>query len=110
MQREVRNIIFTDHAIERLQQRRITQLMVVSAIRSPDSSYIEDDGDTKFIKTIDRRQLHVVGHWKTDQLQWLIKSAWVRGENDAKPSLFKSLLDLASKIIRALTSSSNRRR
>jgi hypothetical protein len=102
MQREVRNVIFTDHAIERLQQRRITQPMVVSTIQSPDRKQLEDDGDTKFIKTIDGRNLHVVGHWESDENKWLVKSAWVRGEDDVKPSLLKMLFDLALKLVRSI--------
>lgn len=99
MQREIRNIIFTHHAIERLQLRRITQDMVVQTVYKPDRKEPEDDGDIKFIKTINGRNLHVIGHWEADEDKWLIKSAWVRGEDDPKPSLIGQIIALLRKLL-----------
>ncbi len=78
-------IVYTDHARERMDQRRITPAMVSAAVTSPDRSHLEDDGDTKFIKTINGRKLHVVANYQTDEGKWLIISTFVRGENDALP-------------------------
>lgn len=82
MKREHKNIIFTNHALERLQLRRITQEMVVNAIQKPDKKERESDGDMEFIKLINNRKVHVIAHYLDDEKQWLVKSTWVRGEAD----------------------------
>ena len=91
MQREYKQVIFTNHAVERLQLRRISQDMVVATVRQWEKKRDEDDGDTQFIKTIQGREVHVVGHYLTDEKKWLVKSAWVRGEDDPKPLLQRLL-------------------
>lgn len=82
MQREYRHIVFTNHALERLQLRRITQEMVASAIYEPDRREREADGDIEFIKTIQGRKVHVIAFRLNDEQKWLVKSTWVRGESD----------------------------
>jgi hypothetical protein len=101
MQREYKNVLFTDHALQRMKRRRITQEMIVSTIKKPDRQERETDGDTKFIKVIDKRNLHVVSLYLQDQKKWLVKSAWVRGEEDPKP-LWLQILTLPVRIIRGL--------
>lgn len=91
-QREYKNVLFTDHALQRLKHRRITQDMIVSAIKQPDRKALEDDGDTKFIKVINQRNLHVVSVYLKDEKKWLVKSVWVRGEEDPKPLWLRILL------------------
>lgn len=85
MQREYDNVILTDHAMQRLRLRRITPDMVVRTIKSPDRRELEADGDTEFIKTINKRKLHVISRYMDDQKRWLVISAWVRGEEDPQP-------------------------
>lgn len=97
MQREVNNVIFSDHALQRLRRRRISQDMVVHAIQSPDRRQPESDGDMKFIKEINSRKLHVVSHYLDDEKKWLVVSAWVRGEDDPKP-LWQRLLAFALRL------------
>lgn len=99
MEREIKAVIFTNHAHERLRQRRITQKMVVQAIQQPDRTEKEDDGDTKFTKTINGRALQVIGHWETDENKWLVKSAWVRGEEDTPPSVIGQMIALIQRIL-----------
>lgn len=82
MQREYKQIIFTDHALERLELRRITQAMVAQTIAAPDKTEQEPDGDTEFIKTIQGRKVHVIAYRRPDNQKWLVKSTWVRGEAD----------------------------
>ena len=82
MQREYRHIVFTNHALERLQLRRISQEMVASAIYEPDEREREADGDVEFIKTIQGRKVHVIAYRLNDEQKWLVKSTWVRGETD----------------------------
>jgi hypothetical protein len=91
MQREYHDVLFTKHAMERMRLRRITQDMVIAAIKKPDQKKLEDDGDTKFMRTLDDRPLHVVSTYLTDEKKWLVKSVWVRGEDDPQP-LWKRLL------------------
>jgi Domain of unknown function (DUF4258) len=76
------NIEYTKHAMERMQLRAITEEMILKTIRNPDSTYIEDDGDTKFIRKVDGVKLHVVCKPLPDEAKWLVKSTWVRGEDD----------------------------
>ncbi len=76
------NIKYTRHARERMELRAISDEMVLQTIRDPDSTYIEDDGDTKFIRQVEGVQLHVVCKPLPDEAKWLVKSTWVRGEDD----------------------------
>lgn len=99
MQREYENVIFTDHALERIRTRRITQDMIVRTIKSPDRREREDDGDTKFIKDINTRSVHVVSRYLDDQKRWLVISAWVRGEEDPKP-LWQQVFSLLGRLLR----------
>ena len=99
MQREYENVIFTDHALKRLRRRRITADMVVRTIQKPDRRELEADGDTKFIKDIQTRKVHVVSRYLDDQQRWLVISAWVRGEEDPKP-LWLRLLMLPLRLFR----------
>lgn len=48
----------------------------------PDRTYLEDDGDTKFICRVDGARLHVVCKPVPEEDKWLVKSTWVRGEDD----------------------------
>ncbi|GEM_PF-1072582 len=76
------SIAYTRHARERMELRAITEEMVLKAIRHPERTYIEDDGDTKFISRVDGVRLHVVCKPLPDEGKWLVKSTWVRGEDD----------------------------
>lgn len=79
-------LILTDHAIERMVLRRVSRGMVQSAIDHPDRRKAEADGDTQFIKEFRGRDLHVVALPKPDG-DWLVKTVWVRGEDDPNPVL-----------------------
>lgn len=85
-------IIYTTHAEERMKQRKVSKTQIESAVRIPDEQKLEDDGDTRFIKSIRRpdkkmRALHVVGKPIEKRFlfitsKWLIKTVYVRGEED----------------------------
>lgn len=84
MNKHYKSLIFTDHAVERLDSRSITQEMVYQVVSSPQSSHHNGE-TTKYIKTIQDRKVHVVAqHLKADH-KWLIISVWVRGEEDQQP-------------------------
>lgn len=84
----MRKIIYTDHANERMYLRNISKSLVRSALDHHDEIEHEEDGDIKFIKQVKRsgnnRKLHVIAKPLPDEGKdtWLIKTVWVRGEND----------------------------
>jgi hypothetical protein len=80
-----KNFILTNHAEERMQLRRITHDMIAKTIQKPDERESEADGDIQFIRTLNKRQVHVVAKYLDDEGKWLVKSVWVRGEDDPKP-------------------------
>ena len=83
-------LIMTHHAIERKWQRRISQRMIDQAVRAPDGSKRESDGDTQFHKTISGRKIHVVAFPKARD-EWVVKTVWVDDEPDPHP-LWKFLI------------------
>ncbi len=93
MSNAYKNIILTNHTEERMALRRISREMILSTVQKPDSQEKEADGDTQFVKTINKRPLHVVAAYLKDEKKWLIKTVWVRGEDDPQP-LWKRLLRL----------------
>ena len=85
------DVVFTNHAQERMKQRSVSKDMVLQAVRKPDRTNAEADGDTKFIRDISGRQIHVVCKPLPDEKMWLVKSVWVRGEDDRKATLLSRL-------------------
>lgn len=77
-------IILTDHARERMMVRRISQRMIQQTLENPQGSEKEDDGDTQFYRTLDGRRVHVVAK-PLERNEWLIKTVWVKGEEDPSP-------------------------
>jgi hypothetical protein len=85
-------IIYSNHAQERMTQRKVSKAQIANTIQSPDQRLYEDDGDTRFIKSIRRqdkqmRPLHVVAKPLKKRFflitsQWLVKTIYVRGEED----------------------------
>ncbi len=99
MDKNYHNLVFTDHALERIRLRTISQDQVRQVLLNPDKEFPNDkSGQTKFIRRINTRIIHVVGKYLTDQKKWLIISVWVRGENDPVPLVWK-LITLPFKII-----------
>lgn len=103
-----KNIILTNHAEQRMKLRRITPEMIAKTIQKPDEREPETDGDIKFIRTLEKRPVHVVAKYLDDEKKWLVKSVWVRGEDDPKP-LWLRLIMLPIAIIRRLLMPSKRR-
>lgn len=97
----MKDLVLTDHAVERMVVRRIPRGLVRAAIDAPDQRKAEDDGDTQFIKEVSGRQVHVVAKPLPDRGKgvWLIKTVWVRGEDDPNP-LVKGILTFAVRIFR----------
>lgn len=84
MKREYKNVIFTDHAIQRLKRRRISQDMAVDAVRKPDRKQAEDDEKTRFVREIKGRNVQIVATYLKDEQQWMVVTGWVRGEDDPR--------------------------
>ncbi|MCC6710783.1 MAG: DUF4258 domain-containing protein [Candidatus Pacebacteria bacterium] len=91
-----KNLVFTKHAGERVQDRSLTKDMVYQAISFPDKTYHNQD-NYKFIRTIGDRKIHVVAT-PIENNRYLVISTWVRGEDDREPLVWQ-LLTLPFKII-----------
>jgi len=86
-------LIYTDHAFERMYLRDISQSLVQTALDHPEDTEYEADGDTQFIKNVQRsggkKELHVVAKPLPNEGKntWLIKTVWIDGESDPKALL-----------------------
>jgi hypothetical protein len=78
------SVIFTHHAEERMQKRRIAQSDIERTISKPDKSFPgKKPGTVKFIRRIDHRNHQVVAKLLENKKDWLVLSVWVRGEDDS---------------------------
>lgn len=85
---QTENLIFTKHALERMERRGISKEMIRRTLSNPDITVPghnpKKDDQVKFIKTINSRRLHVVATLLPEK-KWLIVSSWVKGEEDKIP-------------------------
>jgi hypothetical protein len=95
---EYKNVIFTRHGLQRLYLRNISKEMAVQAIQLPDKKEKEPGENAKFIKSIGGREVHIVATYLRSERQWMVVSAWVRGEDD--PPLWKRIMRMAIYYIR----------
>lgn len=109
---EYQGLIFTKHALDRLNSRSISKDAVVEVLRYPtETKPTGKQNTTKFIKTVNNRLIHVVATYLDNQKTWLIVSVWVRGEED-QASLswlllswpFKALWWLVRRVVKVITS------
>jgi len=90
MEREHQGFIFSNHALDRVKDRSVTQDAVASVLRNPDKTFPgKKPGTTKFIRTLNDRKMHVVASYLADQKKWLVVSVWVRGEEDTVPLVWQ---------------------
>lgn len=105
--------ILTTHARERLKQRWITEDAIESVLRSPDRTEPgTKPGTVKFVRTINGRQVQVIGKYLDDQDRWLVLSVWVRGEDDKAPLMWQLItlpFILAWKLIKLAFGSKKKR-
>ncbi|MDQ3008580.1 MAG: DUF4258 domain-containing protein [bacterium] len=86
MGKEYQGFIFSNHALERINDRSLTMEMVAKTLQHPDKTYPADKPNmTKFIRTLHKRKVHVVASYLPDTKKWLVVSTWVRGEDDKVP-------------------------
>lgn len=77
------SIIFTNHAQERMDLRRLARSDIERTLSNPDRTIPgKKQGTVKFIKQIDGRNHQVVAKLLENQKDWLVLSVWVRGEDD----------------------------
>lgn len=83
MQREFKGVIFTNHALARLKQRKIKQGDAWATLKRPDQSRRgETSGSWVFHKTYGKTRVEVVAK-KNDKRQWVVLSVWSK-EFDGK--------------------------
>lgn len=73
-----KGVILTDHALERMWQRRVTEEMVLSTLSRPDRSRYADAKE-KFIynKSFGREMVEVVAS-QNERKEWVVVSVWSR--------------------------------
>lgn len=88
-----KNLIFTKHALSRMNERNISDDSIYWVLKDPDAvkGNKEGSGPVKFIRVLNGRNYYVVAQWKKSEQAWLIVSVWVRGEDD-KESLTTQLV------------------
>ena len=92
-------LIFTDHALERLRLRSLSKAQVEQVITQPDQTQAgKKAGTIKFLKTLHQRQIQVIASKLKTEDKWLVVSVWVRGEADPVPLMWQ-LITLPFKII-----------
>jgi predicted glutamine amidotransferase len=78
MERNYRGIIFTNHAIERLKERDISQGDAWATFNNPDQSrYAASKGAWIYYKTYKDQKIEVVAK-KNEKGEWLVISVWSR--------------------------------
>lgn len=77
MQRQFAGAIWTNHALERLNQRGLTQQMASQAFSQPDSSFPgKQAGSIEYRKRFDKSWVTVIAK-KNEKGEWLILSCWI---------------------------------
>src|SRR5436309_1408918 len=79
--------IWTNHALERLNQRGLTQWLAKEAFNKPDTSKPGNNGSTVYEKTYQNSLISIVAK-KNEKGEWLILSCWINpplaGTEDAR--------------------------
>lgn len=90
---EYQGFIFTKHALERLNDRSVSQELVIKTLQNPDSTQpTEKPGNVKFIRNLHNRNVQVIATYLENQKKWLIVSVWVRGEEDKVPLMWQLII------------------
>lgn len=107
MNKEYKNIIFTNHALERLKDRSINYSHIADVINYSEKKFHTKENTWKFIKTINQRKIHTVASYLKKENKWLVISVWVRGEDDKVPLIwqlltltFRLFLSLIKKVLK----------
>ncbi len=76
-------VVFTKHARERMDLRRINEDMIIQIMRKPNAMHNLEDGKIKFIGKAMGAKVHAIGKPIPEENKWLVISLWVRGEEDS---------------------------
>ncbi len=91
-------VIYTKHALERMAKRDLSRLSVEQTIKKPDKIWAEKSEKRKFVAWQGKRQYQVIAKWQEKEQAWLVVSAWVRGEEDQAPLMWRMLAWLFKKL------------
>ena len=83
-----KQLVFTNHGWERLQDRRLSSDAVWQVVTAPSHQESMGEGKTKYIRVVNGRLIHVVASWLPHEQRWLVISVWVRGEADRVPFIW----------------------
>jgi len=104
MENQFKDTIFTNHALQRLSQRRITQSDAWYTLRRPDKSLKgKSPGSWKFYKDYGPQRIEVVAK-KNEKGIWLVLSCWSKQigtgqslfsheQNSPKGNLLERIID-----------------
>lgn len=74
---KVNDVVFTNHAIERMQQRGLSGDLVWQTVKTPDKKVPgKEKHTTEFIKRHNNRTITAVSK-KNDLGEWVVLSAWI---------------------------------
>jgi len=91
MERFYGNAIWTNHALERLSQRGLSQKLAWTAFQYPDRSVkLGSDGSMQYQKAVGESVVTVVAK-KNDGKQWVIISCWIDPPLPGTTDHFKKL-------------------
>lgn len=100
MNREYGGVIWTNHAMERLRERNISQSDAWATWRNPDQSrYAKSKEAWIYYKNYGEQRIEVVAK-KNDKGKWLILSVWSKSGFSNKTTKNKSLLQLIWRAIK----------
>lgn len=100
------NLIFTNHAINRLYNRGISQEKAYDVFANPDGQLAgKIPGSVKFYKGYGEQRIEVVAK-KNDKNEWVVLSCWAKDKNRKsyqckEPFLQKIIGKLVKKIFKA---------
>lgn len=101
--REYGGFIWTNHVLERIKQRGLTQADVLAVLKNPAKTFPgHKNGSVKFIRTLGGRRIHAVAVLNEDDKKWVVVSVWVRGEEDRLSwyeTLVRKIVDLLAKAL-----------
>lgn len=92
MDKNYQNLVFTNHAFDRIKSRVVTQDAVWQTVNHPGKKFNQGQGSTKFMRTVSDRQVQVIATWLKPEQKWLIISVWVRGETDRLPLAWQIMI------------------
>ncbi len=98
MNQNYKNLVFTKHALDRLQDRSISEDAIWQTIARPDKKFKNDGQSVKFIRSVNGRKVHAVATYLKNENKWLVVSVWIRGEDDKQPLVWQ-LIVLPFKIL-----------